>query len=63
LAKEAALVELYRQHKLTHHELAIALGLGRFSTDALLKKYGVNYEITFEDIQRESASIGERPTT
>jgi len=57
-AKEAALVELYRQHKLTHHELSKALGLSRFDTDAVLKSHGVYYEMTLEQIRRESDSIG-----
>jgi hypothetical protein len=56
-AKEAALVELYRQHKLTHHELAEALGRSRFSTDELLKQHGVNYDITLEEIRSESRSL------
>ena len=38
VAKEAALMELYRQAKLTHHQLATALGLDRFATDELLKE-------------------------
>lgn len=38
VVKEAALVELYRQEKLTHHELATALGLDRFETESLLKR-------------------------
>ena len=60
-AKEAALVELYRQHKLTHHELSQALGLSRFETEALLKNHGVNYDISLEDVRSESESL--RPTS
>jgi predicted HTH domain antitoxin len=56
-AKEAALVELYRQHKLTHHELSQALGISRFEAEALLKIHGVNYEFSLEDIRRESDSL------
>jgi predicted HTH domain antitoxin len=56
-AKEAALVELYRQHKLTHYELSQSLGLSRFETEALLKKHGVNYDMTLEDVRRESESL------
>ena len=41
LAKEAVLVELYRQQRLSHHELAEALGLNRFETDGLLKRHRV----------------------
>jgi hypothetical protein len=40
-AKEAALVELYRQRKLSHAELAQSLGLARDQTDGLLKTHGV----------------------
>ena len=40
-AKEAALVELYRQGVLAHAHLAQALSLSRDETDALLKKYHV----------------------
>jgi hypothetical protein len=40
-AKEAALVELYRQQKLSHCELAQALGLSRDETDGVLKKHHV----------------------
>jgi hypothetical protein len=40
-AKEAMLVELYRQDKLTHHELCQALQFERFETDALLKRHNV----------------------
>ncbi|MEX2120144.1 MAG: UPF0175 family protein [Pirellulales bacterium] len=44
-AKEAALVELYRQHKLSHHQLATALGLDRFETEALLKQHHVTEDL------------------
>jgi hypothetical protein len=40
-AKEAMLIELYRQDKLSHHQLAQALGLDRFETEALLKRHNV----------------------
>lgn len=50
VAKEAALVELYRQAKLTHFQLATALGLDRFETDELLKRHQVT-----EDLQSAEA--------
>jgi hypothetical protein len=56
-AKEALLVELYRQEKLTHRQLSIALGLSRFETDALLKRHDVFYELTAEDVARESEGL------
>ncbi len=44
-AKEAMLVELYRQDKLSHFELSQTLGLERFETDALLKKHNVTEDL------------------
>jgi predicted HTH domain antitoxin len=44
-AKEALLIELYRQDKISHHELGQALGLHRFETDALLKKHNVTEDL------------------
>jgi DNA-binding XRE family transcriptional regulator len=45
MAKEAALVELYRQDKLTQHELGEALGLTRLETDAVLKNHNVTEDL------------------
>jgi hypothetical protein len=44
-SKEAMLVELYRQDKLTHYELGRALELDRFETDAILKKHNVTEDL------------------
>ena len=48
-AKEAMLVELYRQDKLTHHQLSLALGLDRFETDTILKKHNVTEDLPSDD--------------
>lgn len=40
-AKEAALIELYRQGTLTGHELSRGLGLSRLETEAVLKMHNV----------------------
>jgi Uncharacterised protein family (UPF0175) len=45
LAKEAVLVELYRQEKLKHHQLTTALGLDRFETEDLLKRHNVTEDL------------------
>lgn len=45
-AKEALLVDLYRQGGLSHHDLGVALGIDRFEVEALLKRHGV-----VEDLQ------------
>jgi len=56
--REAAVVELYRQGKLTHLELAKALGLDRWQTEALLKKYDVTEDlVTVEEFNRQAESI------
>lgn len=57
-AKEAILVQSYRQHAITLGQLARALNLSRVQADDLLKRYGVYYEITLEEIAAESASLG-----
>ncbi len=49
--KEAMLIELYRQDKLTHYELSQALGLDRFEADALLKRHNVTEDLpTVEEL-------------
>lgn len=48
-AKEAALVELYRQQKLTQHELSIAMGMSRLEVEALLKKHHVSEDLPSAD--------------
>ncbi len=41
VAKEATLVELYRQERITHHQLGLSLGFERHETDRLLKRHKV----------------------
>jgi len=56
--KEAALIELFRQRKLSHVELAQALGLDRFETDALLKRHHVvEGSLTLEDVEADRATL------
>jgi predicted HTH domain antitoxin len=56
-AKEAFLVELYRQGSITCHQLARALGLCRYETDGVLKKHGVDYGLTFEQFRADAESL------
>ncbi len=57
-AKEAAVVELYRQGRLSHHELATSLGLDRFETDAILKRHKVTEDlITEEEFDEQVAAL------
>lgn len=62
-AKEALLVELYRQDRLTQFELSQALGLDRFEIDALLKKHNVTEDLPTvdelaEDLKRLTQLVG-----
>ncbi|MDX1963176.1 MAG: UPF0175 family protein [Pirellulales bacterium] len=58
LAKEAAMVELYRLGKLSHVELSTVLRLDRFATDALLKQYHVIEDLqSVEEFKAESEAL------
>ena len=60
-AKEAMLVELYRQDKLSHHELSLALGLDRFEVDGVLKKHKVTEDLpTDEEYEAALTRLGLR---
>jgi len=57
-AKEAALVELYRQEKLSHHELATALGIDRFEVNSILKRHNVTEDlITLAEYDEQMAIV------
>ena len=45
VAKEAALVALYRQDRITAFELSQALNLSRLETEALLKRHNVTEDL------------------
>lgn len=49
LAKEAALVELYRQGRITQHQLAESLDKTRFETDEILKQHNVTEDLVTAD--------------
>ena len=57
-AKEAFLVELYRQDRITHHQLAEALSLSRYETDGVLKRHEVpSGPATIAELRAESVSL------
>ena len=56
-AREAFLVDLYRTRRITHHQLAEALLLGRIETDGILKRHGVMLDFTVDDLDRESGLL------
>jgi hypothetical protein len=53
-AKEAMLIEFYRQDKISRYELSQALGLGRIETDGVLKKHNVTEDLpTTEELEED----------
>jgi predicted HTH domain antitoxin len=56
-AREAFLVELYRQDRITHHQLAQALGLSRIETEGVLKRYVVSSGVTAEEMRAQAAAL------
>ena len=57
--KEAALVELYRLRRITHHQLGGALGVSRLETDAILKRHDVPLDLSPEELRAELESLRE----
>jgi predicted HTH domain antitoxin len=56
-AREAFLVELYRQDRISHHQLAEALGLGRLKTDGVLKRRKVSSSVTADEMRAQAATL------
>jgi hypothetical protein len=56
-AKEALLVELYRQRKLTQDQFARALGISWYESEGVLKRHEIFIEMTVDDVIRESEAI------
>jgi hypothetical protein len=57
MAKEAALVELYRQGRITRHQLCLSLDKSRFEVEELLKRHNV-----IEDLET-AEQVAEQITT
>ncbi|MGO9468453.1 MAG: UPF0175 family protein [Isosphaeraceae bacterium] len=56
-AREAFLVELYREQKNTQHQLGEALGLDDYETDGVLKRYGVGYDLSLTEFEEQRAFL------
>ncbi len=56
-AREAYLVDLYRQDRITHHQLAEALGLNRSETDGVLKRHEVSPGVTADEMRTQAAAL------
>jgi hypothetical protein len=57
-AKEAWLVELYREERISHRELGEALGLCRYDTDGVLKRHQVSPNVTAREMQAQASALG-----
>lgn len=57
VAKEAALVELYRQGRITQHQLGLSLEKSRFEVDELLKRYRVTEDLDTAERVAEQITI------
>ena len=58
-ALEDMAVEAYRAHRLTEHQLATLLGMGRYDLDGFLKRREVWLECAIDDLRQE-VEVGER---
>ena len=56
-AREAFLVDLYRQDRITHHQLAEALALSRLETEGVLKRHQVSSGVTAEEMRAQAAAL------
>lgn len=56
-AKEAALVELYRLRRITHHQLCEALEIDRLEGDAVLKRHDLPMDLSVDEFRAELADL------
>ncbi len=56
-AKEAYLIDLYRQERISHRQLAEALGLNRYETDGVLKWHMVSPNVTPGEMRAQSTCL------
>jgi predicted HTH domain antitoxin len=56
-AKEAYLVNLYREDRISHRLLGEALGLNRYETDGVLKRYKVSPNVTAEEMRAQAGAL------
>jgi hypothetical protein len=56
-AREAFLVDLYRDDQITHHQLAEASGLSRLETEGVLKRHQVSSGVTAEEMRAHGTAL------
>ena len=57
VAKEAALVELYRQGRITQHQLGLSLDKSHFEVEELLKRHKVTEDLDTAEQVAEQITI------
>jgi hypothetical protein len=57
VAKEAALVEVYRQGRITQHQLGLSLDKSRFEVEELLKRHKVTEDLDTAEQVAEQITI------
>jgi predicted HTH domain antitoxin len=57
VAKEAELVELYRQGRITQHQLGLSLDMSRFDVEELLKRHKVTEDLDTAEQVAEHITI------
>jgi hypothetical protein len=59
--KESFLVDLYRHERITHHELATALGIDRMSVENVLQRHGVVEDLpSVTDLRQQFIDLDSR---
>ena len=56
-AKEVYLIDVYRQERITHRQLAEALGLSRYETDGVLKRHKVSPNVTLPEMRAQASAL------
>ncbi len=56
-ATEAYLVNLYCEDRISHRQLGEALGLSRYETDGVLKRYKVSPNVTAEEMRAQATAL------
>ena len=56
-AKEVYLIDLYRQERIPHRQLAESLGLSRYETDGVLKRHKVSPNVTAQEMRAQATGL------
>ncbi len=59
-ARQAYLVNLYREDRISHHQLAETLGLSRLETESVLNRHKVSSGVWVEEMRAQTAAVHKR---